>query len=174
MTVTAIQSLTAMNAYATGGLLVRPHVVKDAGTPDAASAREDGDGPARAISEKTARELVDRVFSRVVEEGTGKDSRQDGFGAAGKTGTAQKWDPVLKAYTREYTASFVGFTPLERPRLSMIIVLDKPKDGYYGGQACAPVFKDIARQVLRYLRVPPERSLPPKVLTAGLNKGKKP
>ncbi|MGB8957478.1 MAG: penicillin-binding protein 2 [Candidatus Aminicenantales bacterium] len=164
--VTAIQSLTAMNAYATGGLLVRPHVVKDGARAGAAPAVEDGDGPARAISEKTARELVKQVFSRVVEEGTGKDSRPDGFGAAGKTGTAQKWDPILKTYTREYTASFVGFTPLERPRLSMIVVLDKPKDGYYGGQACAPVFKDIARQVLRYLRVPPERQLTPKVLTA--------
>ncbi|MGZ5554345.1 MAG: peptidoglycan D,D-transpeptidase FtsI family protein [Candidatus Aminicenantales bacterium] len=164
--VTAIQSLTAMNVYATGGLLVHPRLVKDAGMP--------GAEPVRAISEKTARDLVDHVFARVVEEGTGKDGRLDGFGAAGKTGTAQKWDPVLRAYTQTYTASFVGFTPLAQPRLSMIVVLDKPKELYYGGQACAPVFKDIARQVLRYLRVPPERRLPPKVLTAGLKKGGKP
>jgi cell division protein FtsI (penicillin-binding protein 3) len=170
--VTALQTLRSMNVFATGGLLVHPHVVKDAGMPGAASTREDR--PSRAVSEKTAAELVDRVFARVVEEGTGKDGRLDGFGAAGKTGTAQKWDDAIKAYTREYTASFVGFTPLAQPRLSMIIVLDKPKDGYYGGQACAPVFKDIARQVLRYLRVPPERRLPPKVLTAGLKKGGKP
>ncbi len=170
--VTAIQTLRAMNVFATGGLLVRPHVVKDGA--GAGAAVEDGDDPARAISEKTARELVDHVFSRVVEEGTGKDSRQDGFRAAGKTGTAQKYDDVLKAYTHQYTASFVGFTPLDEPRLSMIIVLDSPKEFYYGGQACAPVFKDIARQVLRYLRVPPERQLPPKVLTAGLKKGKRP
>jgi len=163
---TPLQTLRSMNVFATGGLLVKPHVVKDPGTPGAASAQQDGNGPVRAISEKTASELVDRVFSRVVEEGTGKDGRLDGFGAAGKTGTAQKYDDVLKSYIKEYTSSFVGFTPLEKPRLSMIVVLDKPKDGYYGGQACAPVFKDIARQALRYLRVPPERSLPPKVLTA--------
>ena len=86
--VTAIQTLRAMNVFATGGLLVRPHVVKDGAGPGGAV--QDGDGPARAISEKTARELVDHVFSRVVEEGTGKDGRPDGFGAAGKTGTAQK------------------------------------------------------------------------------------
>jgi cell division protein FtsI (penicillin-binding protein 3) len=174
VTVTAIQSLTAMNAFATGGLLVRPHVVKDPGMPGAVSARREGDAPIRVVSEKTARELVDRVFARVVEEGTGKDGRLDGFGAAGKTGTAQKYDGELKAYTQQYTASFVGFTPLERPRLSMIVVLDRPKELYYGGQACAPVFRDIARQVLRYLRVPPERRLPPKVLTAELKKGRRP
>ena len=172
--VTAVQMLRAMNAFATGGLLVRPHVVNDGGMPGADPVRQDGDGPLRAISEKTASELVDRVFAEVVEEGTAKLGKLDGYGAAGKTGTAQKVDPVLRSYTKNYTASFVGFTPLERPRLSMIVVLDEPKEGYYGGEVCAPVFKDIARQVLRYLRVPPERPLPPRVLTAGLKKGKRP
>ncbi len=172
--VTAIQTLRAMNVFATGGLLVRPHVVRVNGTAGAVPVQEDGDGPVRAVSEKTAAELVDRVFFHVVEEGTGKLGRLDGFGAAGKTGTAQKYDPALGTYTREYTASFVGFTPLEQPRLSMIVVLDEPKEGYYGGQVCAPVFKDIARQVLRYLRVPPERPLPPKVLTAELKRGRRP
>ncbi len=172
--VTALQTLVAMNAFAVGGRRVRPHVVRDAGgtAPDAAV--EDGDGPDRAVSEKVAAELVDRVFAEVVEQGTAKDGRIDGYGAAGKTGTAQKYDDALKAYTRKYTASFVGFTPLEEPRLSIIIVLDEPQEGYYGGQACAPVFRDIAKQVLRYLRVPPERPMPPEVLTAGLKKGKRP
>ena len=56
----------------------------------------------------------------------------------------------------------------------MIVVLDEPKEGYYGGQVCAPVFRDIARQVLRYLRVPPERPLPSRVLTAEMERGKMP
>jgi cell division protein FtsI (penicillin-binding protein 3) len=167
--VTAIQTLISMNVFATGGLRVRPRLVKGGGAP-----AEDGDGAARVISEKTATDLVERVFSHVVEEGTGKESRLDGYGAAGKTGTAQKYDPDLHAYTRTYTASFVGFTPLDRPRLSMIVVLDEPNDGYYGGQACAPVFKDMARQVLRYLRIPPERPLPPKALTAEAKRGRQP
>lgn len=171
---TALQTLRAMNAFATGGLLVRPHIAKDGAALGSRRDPGDGDGPARAISEKTARELVDLVFSKVVEEGTAKLCGLDGYGTAGKTGTAQKYDNSLKAYTKNYTASFVGFTPLERPRLSMIVMLDDPKEGYYGGQNCAPVFKAIARQVLRYLRVPPERALPTRVLTAGLGKGKTP
>lgn len=173
--VTAIQMLRAMNAFATGGLLVRPHVVKEGAPAGGGERLEDGDGPGRAMSEKTARELVNRVFSKVVEEGTAKLCSPDGFGAAGKTGTAQKYDAVLDAYTRSYTASFVGFTPLGRPRLSMIIMLDDPKEGYYGGQNCAPVFKAIGRQVLRYLRVAPEREPARRpVLTADLKPRRRP
>jgi cell division protein FtsI/penicillin-binding protein 2 len=168
--VTPIQTLRAMNAFATGGLLVRPHVVKDGAPSAALRSVEDGDGTDRAISARTARELVDRVFSRVVEEGTAKLCSLDGYGAAGKTGTARKYDSDLGAYTSNYIASFVGFTPLKQPRLSMIVVLDDPKEGYYGGQNCAPVFKAVARQVLRYLRVPPERELPSQTLTAGLSR----
>lgn len=166
--VTALQTLVAMNAFATGGRIVRPHVVRDAAPAGAGPALEDGDPASRAVSEKTASELVDRVFAEVVEQGTAKEGRIDGFGAAGKTGTALKYDDILKSYTKKYTSSFVGFTPLEHPRLTVIVVLDDPKEGYYGGQACAPVFRDIAKQILRYLRVPPERPMPPAVLTAGL------
>jgi cell division protein FtsI (penicillin-binding protein 3) len=172
--VTALQTLSAMNVFATGGLLVRPHVVKDGGTTGGGPAVEDGDGPRRVISEKTATELVERVFKGVVEEGTAKDGHLDGYGAAGKTGTAQKYDKALEKYVDKYTSSFVGFTPLDGPRLSMILVLDEPKDGYYGGQACAPIFKVIAQKILRYLRVPPERLLPSRVLTAGLEKEERP
>ena len=167
--VSPLQMLRAMNVFATGGLLVRPRIVKD-GVTDAAAAG--GEAPIRAISAKTAADLVGRVFEAVVEEGTAKEGRLDGFRIAGKTGTAKKYDPDVRGYTKNYTASFVGFTPVENPRLSMIVVLDSPKEYYYGGQACAPVFRDIARQVLRYLRVPPERPLPSGVLTAEMGKGR--
>jgi cell division protein FtsI/penicillin-binding protein 2 len=176
VSVTSIQTLVAMNAFATGGVLVRPRVVKAGALLGAPPAVEDGDSPVRVMSETTAKELVDRVFTGVVEEGTGEDGRLDGFGIAGKTGTAQKLDGNRRVYIDKYTASFVGFTPLGEPRLSMIVVLDSPKEGYYGGKVCAPVFRDIARQVLRYLRVPPERTPPARALTADLRgqKGKRP
>jgi cell division protein FtsI/penicillin-binding protein 2 len=172
--VTPLQMLRAMNVFATGGLLVRPRIVRDDGLPAGGAPRTAG-GPARVISEQTANDLVSRVFENVVEEGTAKLGRLDGFGIAGKTGTAKKWDPALKTYgTGKYMASFVGFVPINRPRLAMIVVLDEPREGYYGGQVCAPVFRDIARQVLRYLRVPPERPLPSRVLTAEAKKKGKP
>ena len=157
--VTPLQMLRAMNVFATGGLLVRPRVVRD----DAADAGA-VEGPVRVLSEKTAAELVGRVFEAVVEQGTAKEGRLDGYRIAGKTGTAQKYDRALNSYTREYASSFVGFTPVGDPRISMIVVLDSPKEGYYGGEVCAPIFRDIAKQVLRYLRVPPERPLPARVV----------
>jgi len=158
---TPLQILQAMNVFATGGLLVRPRVARG---NEAAKAVE---APVHVISEKTAAELVGRVFEAVVEEGTANKGRLDGFRIAGKTGTAKKWDNATQSYIRDYTASFVGFTPVENPRLTMIVVLDRPKEAYYGGEVCAPVFRDIAKQALRYLRVPPERSSPSPVLTAG-------
>jgi cell division protein FtsI (penicillin-binding protein 3) len=157
--VTPLQMLQAMNVFAAGGRLVQPRIVRS-GAPGP----ETGEGPVRIISERTASELVGRVFEAVVEEGTATKGRLDGYRIAGKTGTAQKYDGALGAYTKDYTASFVGFTPVGNPRLSMIVVLDSPKEGYYGGEVCAPVFRDIAKQVLRYLRVPPERSQPSRVI----------
>ncbi len=167
---TPIQILRAMNVYATGGLLVRPRVVRK----DGAAAPATSGAPVRVISERTASELVGRVFEPVVEEGTAKRGRLDGFRIAGKTGTAKKWDSAANAYILDYTASFVGFTPVEDPRLSMIVVLDSPKEFYYGGEACAPVFRDIANKVLRYLRVPPEREVPARVVAAAGPMGRTP
>jgi len=172
--VTPLQVLRAMNVFATGGLLVHPRIVKDGAGPGAGPAGG-SESPVRVISEQTAKDLVSRVFENVVEEGTAKLGRLEGFGIAGKTGTAKKYDPALKAYSaRKYMASFVGFVPIDRPRLAMIVVLDEPKEGYYGGQICAPVLRDIARQALRYLRVPPDRPVTRHVLTAGMERENRP
>jgi cell division protein FtsI/penicillin-binding protein 2 len=169
ITVTPLQMLRAMNVFAAGGLLVRPRIVGDV-----AAGAGPAQGPVRIIRERTASELVGRVFEAVVEEGTATKGRLDGYRIAGKTGTAQKYDHALRAYTKNYTASFVGFTPVENPRLSMIVVLDSPKEGYYGGEVCAPVFRDIARQVLRYLRVQPERAPRSRIIASAAAPGRRP
>lgn len=170
-----LQILQAMNAFATGGLIVRPRVVKNA--PELLPTQEASpEDVRRVISEKTAAELVELAFERAVEEGTGKQGRLEGYGIAGKTGTAQVYDPVLRSYTtKKYIASFVGFVPVSRPALTMIVVLGEPKEGfYYGGEVCAPVFRDIARQVLRYLRVPPDKPFGGRTVTADLKREGRP
>jgi cell division protein FtsI/penicillin-binding protein 2 len=175
ISVTPLQILRAMNVYATRGWLVRPHVVKK--SPDILETSALRPGPEQKIlQEKTAEDLVNRVLVKVVEEGTAKQGQLEGFSIAGKTGTAQQLDPVTKTYTsRKHTASFVAFVPAGRPVLTMIVVLDDPKEGfYYGGQVCAPVFRDIARQALRYMGVAPDKPLPPAVITASLGKKDRP
>jgi cell division protein FtsI (penicillin-binding protein 3) len=175
VSVTPLQILRAMNVFATGGRLVRPHVFRT--SPGWPTAPLQGPRPEENIlGADLVESLNSRVFEKVVEEGTAKLGRIDEFWAAGKTGTAQRFDQALRAYTtRSHTASFVGFVPSRRPVLSMIVVLDDPKEGfYYGGQVCAPIFRDIARQVLRYLGVAPERMPAERLITAGLNRKENP
>jgi cell division protein FtsI (penicillin-binding protein 3) len=99
----------------------------------------------------------------VVRNGTGKRAAIPGYEVAGKTGTAQKWDPKLKCYPRNrYVVSFVGFVPVERPALLGIVVVDDPKveaKTEYGGAIAAPLFRRIAARTLAYLEVPPNPEL---------------
>jgi cell division protein FtsI/penicillin-binding protein 2 len=167
VSVTAIQVLRAMNVFATRGLLVRPHVTLDLPAGDARGATE-------ILPGRVTDELLP-VFEGVVEEGTGMSARLEGYDIAGKTGTAQKIDAALGAYSsRLHLASFVGFVPAERPVLSMIVVIDEPRGLFqYGGQLAAPVFREIAARVLRYLRVVP-KAAPPALIAASLTKGDRP
>ena len=175
ISVTAIQMLQAMNILANRGTLVpfrmtRPSLNPpglDTGTPVA------GD---RIISERTASDLVSRVFEGVILEGTGQAARVDGFSAAGKTGTARKLDPELGVYlASRHLASFVGFIPADRPLISMVVVLDEPKFSLqYDGQVAAPVFREIARRVLLYLRQAPQFDPAEKTITAQLRSEDRP
>jgi cell division protein FtsI (penicillin-binding protein 3) len=87
--------------------------------------------------------------------GTGTNAAVDGFRVAGKTGTAQKVDSVTRRYGAKRTASFVGFIPADKPRLTILVVLDEPKTSQYGGVVAAPAFSAIAQSSLAYLKVVP-------------------
>jgi cell division protein FtsI (penicillin-binding protein 3) len=81
----------------------------------------------------------------------------EGYRVAGKTGTAQKVDPVTKGYSAtKRTASFIGFVPADKPRLTILVMIDEPKTSPYGGVVAAPAFSAIALQSLCYLKVPPD------------------
>jgi cell division protein FtsI (penicillin-binding protein 3) len=112
----------------------------------------------RVISTENARRIT-RMMMRTVEEGgTGIEATVEGYKIAGKTGTAQKADPVEGGYAGDkYVASFVGFAPAENPVITVLVVIDEPyKEHHYGGVVAAPVFRRIVRETLRYLKVPPE------------------
>ncbi|TPW14998.1 MAG: cell division protein FtsI (penicillin-binding protein 3), partial [bacterium] len=110
----------------------------------------------RAVSPETAGEMMRILEGAVSENGTGSKAAMPGYRVAGKTGTAQKIDPVTKRYSMQDTvSSFVGIVPAEDPRIVVLVVVDNPKGESWGGVVAAPVFKKIAEQVLRYLGVPP-------------------
>ena len=103
----------------------------------------------------------------VVLEGTGKPAQLDGYTAAGKSGTAQKIDPATGRYSAtEYNSSFVGFAPVNKPAISILVVLDSPVGPHHGGEVGGPVFKRVAEQVLAYLHAPHDVPSPSDVETA--------
>jgi cell division protein FtsI (penicillin-binding protein 3) len=121
------------------------------------------DGAHRVISEMTSAKM--RMMMRgIVVEGTGKLAALNGYSSAGKTGTAQKIDVATHTYSHtKLVASFAGFAPVSNPAISIAVVIDTPTAGgeaaHYGGAASAPVFADVAQQVLEYLGVPHDQPL---------------
>jgi cell division protein FtsI (penicillin-binding protein 3) len=121
----------------------------------------------RVISDQTARRVAGILEGVVDEEGTGSKAAISGFRVAGKTGTSQKVDPKSKKYSRtEYVATFVGFVPLDHPRLVILVVIDEPKGIPYGGVVAAPVFSEIGLWSLNHLQVNPKIRLVEKGIDA--------
>jgi len=111
-------------------------------------------GAHRVISELAAAEMR-KMMEGVVLYGTGKPAQLDGYSSAGKTGTAQKIDPVTHLYSKTmHIASFVGFAPVNNPVISVAVIIDSPHGDYYGTAVSAPVFAEVAQEVLEYLGVP--------------------
>jgi cell division protein FtsI/penicillin-binding protein 2 len=157
ISVTSIQLASAFAAVANGGQLLQPYVVRGVGRGDdieLVHPRPTLRG--MPITPGTARTL-ERLLEAVVTEGTGKKAAIDGYRVAGKTGTAQKAESGRGYSPTKFVASFVGFAPARDPAVVTLIVIDEPKGSYHGGAVAAPVFSAIVREVLLYLRVPPER-----------------
>jgi len=156
ISVTPVQIATAFSAVANGGILVRPHIVRDLRAQDGSVARHvEPVMIRRVISQQTAQSLL-TILRSAVEEGTGKEAALEQYSVAGKTGTAQKVDPVTGRYSHQrVVASFVGAVPAESPRLVILVTIDEPETLRWGGSIAAPTFREVARDALQYLRVPP-------------------
>jgi cell division protein FtsI (penicillin-binding protein 3) len=153
--VTPLQMISAVSAMANGGLIVRPHVVRELHRGSQVTEPPDSQQVPRRVIKETTAASMRRMLEGVVLEGTGKKAILDGYTSAGKTGTAQKYDPDTGRYsTHDLIASFVGFAPINTPALTIYVQLDSPVGPHDGGQVAAPVFKRVAQQALAYLNVP--------------------
>ncbi len=166
---TSVQVLRAYSAVANGGYLVRPHVVSRIISPEGRVLWKKGiPERERIISERTAELLRETLVSVTEEDGTAPLAAIDGNRVAGKTGTSQMVDPVTGRYSHEdFVSSFVGFVPADDPFFVIIVVLWKPKGGYYGGEVAAPVFKAIAEKALSYWFIPRDDTWMNNILVAG-------
>jgi cell division protein FtsI (penicillin-binding protein 3) len=151
--VTPLQMVTAVSTVANGGDYIEPRVLR-------AIYR---DGRRLVVRPKVLRQTISKdtaasmttIMEQVVERGTATLAKIDGYTIAGKTGTANKL--ANGRYSSDTYASFVGFLPSNDPVVSVLVVLDSPRgnNGHFGGPVSAPIFKRIAEETLRYLRVPP-------------------
>ncbi len=159
VSVTALQLLRAYCAVANGGKLVSPRLVKMVIDPGGRVERPTPPQPKPVLSTATC-ERLRAALEKAVEEGTGKRAAIPARRVAGKTGTAQKPTPEAGYHSGKYIGSFVGFAPVDKPRLGMLVVIDEPKGGHYGGVVAAPAFREICERSLAYLRVPPDEIAP--------------
>lgn len=162
MSATALQVAAGYAALANDGVLMKPYLVSKVVDADGLVLLENKPTPVRrVVSAQTARSVVSMLESVVEQGGTAPRARMDEYRVAGKTGTAQKADPIARGYSDKYVASFVGMVPAEAPRAVILIVIDEPKTDIYGGPLCAPAFKEIALQAMPHLGVPKSREAPP-------------
>jgi cell division protein FtsI (penicillin-binding protein 3) len=173
--VTPVQLVTMVSTIANGGVYMPPHVLLQSTDEMKGDARLKPmafhpenqlpptlpDGAHRVISELTSAKMR-MMMQGIVLNGSGKAAALNGYSSAGKTGTAQKIDVATRTYSHtKLVASFAGFAPVSSPAISVTVIIDTPTVGAskYGAAVSAPVFAEVAQEVLEYLGVPHDQPL---------------
>ena len=146
--VSAVQLINAYASIANNGILMKPRIIKSIIGENGKIIKETSPEKIRRIvSEKTAT-ILKSLFVGVVENGTGTNAKIEGIKIAGKTGTGQKSLSGQPGYSKtDYTSSFVGFWPADDPEFVCLVVIDSPRNGYFGGTVAAPAFRNIVERI---------------------------
>lgn len=153
--VTPLQMVTALSAVVNGGKLMKPYIVKELRNKDGEVVKTYKPQVIRQVISEETSKIERELLENVVTHGSGRNAYIEGYSVGGKTGTAQKPAPGGGYSSNEYIASFLGFAPVDDPRLVCLVVVNSPKGyPYYGGTVAAPAFKEVVGDSLRYLGVP--------------------
>ncbi len=147
ISVTPIQLISMYAAIINGGKLLKPFVVRKVFDVNGNIILENKPTVLRTVISESTSAKMRSIMQKVILEGTGKKAQLDGITCGGKTGTAKKFLQGIGYSGDTYIASFVGFFPLENPEFLVFIKIDSPKNGYYGGEIAAPVFKNIGNRI---------------------------
>jgi len=144
--ITPLQTLMLYNAVANKGKMVKPYIINSIIKGNQIEKQFDTEVLVRKIaSDKTLKQLQELLLG-VVENGTARNIYTSSYKIAGKTGTSQK--VIGGRYSQKYYTSFAGYFPADKPKYSMIVVIDSPVGfNAYGGDISAPVFKEIADKI---------------------------
>ena len=155
--VTALQMTSAFATIANNGVRIGPHVIKEIRRSDEQPKTVKQIQQTQVVTAETARDLK-TMLRQVVLSGTGRRAQLNGYTVAGKTGTAWKFDSKTKSIdSSKYISSFIGMSPAENPEIIVAVVIDEPKVGARdGGMVAAPVFREIAQQILQEMKVAPD------------------
>jgi cell division protein FtsI (penicillin-binding protein 3) len=165
--ITPLQLAGMVSSLANDGVLVNPRIVAGEVAPQDAPQKvafhpvEQG----RVVTTTTAALMRQMMQGVLRDGGTGRKAALEGYSAAGKTGTAQKFDHATHKYSHsKYVASFAGFAPINNPEITVVVVIDTPIAPTViqreGGWVAAPVFKRVTQQVLEYLHTPHDIEIP--------------
>ena len=155
VTVTAIQLACALSSVANGGFYVKPRIIAKVQDKTGYVIKKFEPRKLHRVMSVEASQKVRGILRGVVEEGTGTRAEVKGYSPAGKTGTAQKVEEDGRYSHRKFMSSFIGFLPYDDPKFVVVVLMDEPRPQYYGGTVCAPVFKKVAEQLMRYYKIEP-------------------
>lgn len=148
---TPLQVVTAINAIATGGVLIEPKVILEKRDSMGNLLELEPPQRKRILSPEVTHLIKGYMVGVTQKGGTGYSARLDGVTVAGKTGTSRKFDSDVGEYSAEKNiSSFVGFFPAEDPLLTVLVIIDEPQKTYLGIKGATIVFRKIAKQALRF------------------------
>lgn len=148
VTVTPLQLVAAYSAIANGGELMEPHLVKEVRSAEGDLIyRAMPRAIRRVVSESTARDIR-QMLLQVVESGTATRADLATYLLGGKSGTARRTEKGKGYVAGNYTASFVGLFPADKPQYVVLVKIDSPRHAYFGGEIAAPVTKVVLRAAL--------------------------
>lgn len=151
--VTPLQMVMAVGVLANDGILMEPKVVKKILSDDGKVIEIKPKEVKRIIKSSTAK-MIAEMMVQAVDNGEAKWAKPKGYRIAGKTGTAQI--PVAGHYDAQKTiASFVGFAPADKPKFVMLVTLTEPQSSPWGSETAAPLFFDVAKELLNYYGLAP-------------------
>ena len=156
ISVSAVQLIAAATALANGGVLLKPLIVKKIVSPDGKVIREYSREPLwEAVSPDTASEMLGFMEFATSPVGTARRAAVPGVRISAKTGTAQVAAATGGYSDKDFIASMIGMFPTDDPRFIVYVVMENPKgESYYGSTIAAPIFHDVAVNLIDSLGIP--------------------
>lgn len=156
VSVTPLQLITAASSTVNGGNLMKPYIVKEITSADGESMQTfEPEVVGTPISAETSNRMRE-ILEAVVADGGGRNAYIPGYRVGGKTGTAQKYDDSGRIMNDVHVSSFIGFAPMDDPKVAVLVVVDEPGvRPDYGSTVAAPFARDILENTLKHLGVQP-------------------